>query len=88
MVNVIGRLSDARSFSDGSCSGPTLIHSSLGYVIFEMLNPLEKSTLGLRGSGRIVPHSQPGTGFQSIGVIAPRLPRLRVAIAPASCCVA
>src|SRR5712664_1955425 len=42
--------------------------------------------LGFKGSGIVVPHSQPDTGFQSSGVMAPRLPRLRVRMAPASCC--
>src|SRR5438105_2899721 len=77
-----------RAFTAGSCAGLTLIHSSPGLVIFTMPLPLANSTFGSRGSGTTVPHSHPGTGFQSSVVIAPWFPLLRVAIAPASCCVA
>ena len=52
-----------------------------------MPDPLANTVLGSSGSATIVPHSQPETGFQSSGVIAPRFPRIRVRMAPASCCV-
>src|SRR5665213_171875 len=74
-----------RPCSPGSADGLTLIHCSLGYVIFTIPEPLAYTIFGLSGSGTMVPHSQPGTGLQSSGVISPRLPRLRVLMAPASC---
>jgi hypothetical protein len=55
-------------------------------VIFRIPEPDAYTMLGFRGSEIVVPHSHPDTGFQSSGVMAPRLPRLRVRIAPASCC--
>ena len=60
-----------RAFIAGSCAGLTLIHSSLGLVIFTIPLPLANSTFAFRGSGTTVPHSHPGTGFQSSVVIAP-----------------
>ena len=76
-----------RSLRDGSAAGLTLIHCSLGYEILRMPEPLAYTVFGSSGSATIVPHSHPDTGFQSSGVIAPRLPRMRVRMAPASCCV-
>src|SRR3954447_10180826 len=75
------------SCAAGSCDGLTLIHVSAGYEIFNIPEPLAYTVLLSNGSAMIVPHSQPETGFQSSGVIAPRLPRMRVRMAPASCCV-
>src|SRR5213594_3428128 len=75
-----------RPYSAGSTLGLTLIHCSLGKVIFRIPKPLAYTTLGFKGSGMVVPHSHPDTGFQSSGVTAPKLPRLRVRMAPASCC--
>ena len=76
----------ARRWSDGSCAGLTFTHCSLGYEILMTPLPVAYTVLGSFGSGSTVPHSQPFTGFQSSGVIAPRLPRTRVRTAPASCC--
>src|SRR6185437_10162563 len=83
-----GCVDPMRSSSFGSCAGLTLIHCSLGYVTFTMPLPLAYTVSGCSGSGTIVPHSHVGTGLQSSGVISPKLPRLRVRTAPASCCVA
>src|SRR6266540_2246659 len=84
-ANFIGASLPDRSFLDGSTAGLTLIHVSFGYVIFTMPLPEEYTMLGFNGSGAMLPHSQPGTGLQSSGVISPRLPRARVRISPASC---
>ena len=70
----------------GSTFGLTLIICSLGYVILRIPEPLAYTTFGFSGSATIEPHSQPPTGFQSSGVISPKLPRLRTRMAPASCC--
>src|SRR5262249_33838268 len=86
-AKMIGWDDVVRRRRDGSTAGLTLIHCSVGYVMRRMPDPLAYTVLGSSGSGTMVPHSQPDTGFQSIGVMAPRLPRTRVRIAPASCCV-
>src|SRR5947199_3978720 len=86
-ANTLGCELVVRRRRDGSAAGLTLIHCSLGYVIFTIPLPLAYTVFASSGSGTIVPHSQPGTGLQSIGVMAPRLPRERVRTAPASCCV-
>src|SRR5437588_125283 len=86
-VNAIGCENAVRSLRAGSVAGLTLIHCSLGYVIFRIPEPLANTVFGSSGSATMVPHSQPETGFQSSGVMAPRLPRTRVRMAPASCWV-
>src|SRR5690349_6122456 len=69
-AKTIGLLLVARSSSDGSMLGLTLIHCSLGYAIFTIPEPLAYTVSGWSGSGTIVPHSHPGTGLQSSGVIS------------------
>src|SRR5690242_12574064 len=86
-ANTIGWSLVVRSWRDASTAGLTLIHCSLGYEMRRIPEPLAYTVLLSSRSGTIVPHSQPDTGFQSSGVIAPRLPRMRVRMAPASCCV-
>src|SRR5512146_2282145 len=83
-----GPLNALRSLSCGFRAGLTLVHCSLGYMIFTTPEPVAYTVFAVMGSGTTVPHSQPGTGLQSSGVISPRLPRARVRMAPASCCVA
>ena len=87
-AKAIGRSVVFRAGNAGSSVGLTLIHCSLGYVIFVTPLPLEYTTSWCSGSGRMVPHSQPFTPFQSNIVTAPLLPRLRVRMAPVSCWVA
>src|SRR6185437_9320507 len=81
-----GPLNALRSLSCGFSAGLTLIHCSLGYMIFTTPEPVAYTASGVVGSGTTVPHSHPGTGLQSSGVISPRSPRARVRMAPASCC--
>src|SRR5256885_420039 len=85
-VNSSGASLLVRRWSDVSCAGLTFTHCSLGYEILMTPLPLVYTVLGSSGSGSTVPHSQPLTGVQSSVVTAPRLPRLRVRMAPASCC--